>query len=301
MPSNRRWCRLKLAAKPFTPVQFRAWPPLISENLCYRVNQTSTEESASAPIGLTGMASKIDDNERTNPVGLFNTARSYWRSAEQLTAAPLKVTHPQAPITFLFCHALELYLKAYLLGIGHSLADLKQKGHRVASLAKEAIKYGLEVAPEHAEVLDHIQDTDIAIEARYIVTGFKQLPTNEALSNVTEALDRTVCLALIEAGHPVREEKFVRPTPPQRETSLGEETVRVLLHMFRTPRLEDRDVGAIARALNLERGVLEYHLDRLADAKLAETAGGNYLHGHVYWALTSKGRQHAVERTQGSV
>ena len=32
------------------------------------------------------MASKIDDDERTNALGLFNTARSYWRSAEHFTA-----------------------------------------------------------------------------------------------------------------------------------------------------------------------------------------------------------------------
>ena len=54
------------------------------------------------------MASKIDDDERTNALGLFNTARSYWRSAEHLSAAGLEVTHPRAPVTFLFCHAIEL-------------------------------------------------------------------------------------------------------------------------------------------------------------------------------------------------
>jgi DNA-binding transcriptional ArsR family regulator len=239
------------------------------------------------------MASKIDDDERTNALGLFNTARSYWRSAEHLSAAGLEVTHPRAPVTFLFCHAIELYLKAYLRGIGQSVAHLKRMGHRVVDLATSAVESGLAIGAEQSEILGHIEDADVAMEARYIVTGFKQLPTNKALSNVAEALDRAVCLALIDAGHPVREEKFVRPSPC--ETSLSEETVRVLLHMFRTPRLEDRDVGAITRALKLERGVLEYHLDRLADAKLAETSGGNYLHGHVYWALTPAGRQYVVD------
>jgi hypothetical protein len=56
------------------------------------------------------------DDERTNALGLFNTARSYWRSAEHLSVARIEVTHPQAPITFLLCHALELYLKAFLRG-----------------------------------------------------------------------------------------------------------------------------------------------------------------------------------------
>ena len=46
----------------------------------------------------------------------------------------------------------------------------------------------------------------------------------------------------------------------------------------------------------MDRGVLEYHLDRLNEAGLAETTGGNYLHGHIYWGLTPKGRQYVVER-----
>jgi hypothetical protein len=56
-----------------------------------------------------------DEIERTSPLGLFNYARSYWRSAEYLHAAKLKLTHPSAPATFLFYHAIELYLKAFLL------------------------------------------------------------------------------------------------------------------------------------------------------------------------------------------
>jgi hypothetical protein len=125
------------------------------------------------------------EDERTSPVGLFNTARSYWRSAEYLSAARLQVTHPQAPVTFLFCHAIELYLKAYLRGAGHDVSQLKQLGHRVASLAQSAIKSGLAIGPEHSEILNRIDDADVAIEARYIVTGFKNQPTNETLSHVT--------------------------------------------------------------------------------------------------------------------
>jgi hypothetical protein len=152
------------------------------------------------------------DNERTSPVGLFNTARSYWRSAEYLSAARLEITHPQAPITFLFCHAIELYLKAYLRSAGHDLSQLKQLGHRVASLAQSTIKSGLVIAPEHSEILNHIDDTDVAIEARYIVTGFKNQPTNAALSNVTAMLDQAVCSALAKRSFPVRAEAF---TPPK--------------------------------------------------------------------------------------
>jgi hypothetical protein len=116
--------------------------------------------------------------------------------------------HPQAPITFLFCHAIELYLKAYLRGTGKKVSQLKQLGHRVADLAQSAIKSGLAIDPEHSEILSHIDDADVAVEARYIVTGFKTVPTNEALSNVATILDQTICSALAKMGFVVRAEDF---------------------------------------------------------------------------------------------
>lgn len=73
------------------------------------------------------------------------------------------------------------------------------------------------------------------------------------------------------------------------------DTGRVLMHLFKAREIEDRDIGNTARALGLERGVVEYHLDRLHERGMAESTGGNYLHGHVYWALTPDGRRYAVE------
>jgi hypothetical protein len=171
------------------------------------------------------MTSDIDDEGRTNAVGLFNTARSYWRSAEHLNAANLKVTHPQAPVTFLFCHAIELYLKAYLRGAGSNLAQLKKIGHRVANLARSATESGLAIGPEQSEILSHIDDADIAIEARYIVTGFKNLLTNEALSDATAHLDQTICAALAKTGFAVRPEKFQRPAARTEDAEKAEEYI----------------------------------------------------------------------------
>ena len=84
-------------------------------------------------------------------------------------------------------------------------------------------------------------------------------------------------------------------TPDRKGTPLGDETTRVLVHLFKTNEQTDCDVGAMARALGMERGVLQYHLDRLHEGKLADNVGLNYLHGHDYWALTPEGRRHAVE------
>jgi len=120
---------------------------------------------------------QITDDERTNAVGLFNTARSYWRSAEYLSAAQLKLSHPEAPVTFLFCHSIELYLKAFLRAKGCSLIELKKWGHNVAKLADEATARQINLDGPTRETVSHITEADVALEARYIVTGFKTVPT----------------------------------------------------------------------------------------------------------------------------
>lgn len=241
------------------------------------------------------MSNQIDRDERTNALGLFNTARSYWRSAEYLNAGGVRVTHPQAPVTFLYCHAIELYLKAFLRGDGKSIADLKKLGHRVAVLANVAIENGLALTPEHQEILSHIDDADVPIEARYIVTGFKVRPTNEGLSSVSESLDQTVGEALAKTGLPIRNEDFERPEP-RRQNNLDDDAKRLLVYMFRAVELEDRDVGAMAARLGLEVGVLQYHLDRLAELGFADISGSHPDLGHVYWYLLPEGRRYVVER-----
>jgi hypothetical protein len=138
------------------------------------------------------MASDMDDDERTGALGLFNTAQSYWRSAEYLNAANLKVTHPRAPVTFLFYHAIELYLKAFLRDKGLTLAELKRLSHRIATLAQVASEKGLSLSPEPLGILSHIAESDMPNEARYIVTGFKDYASNEALSQVSTHLDEVV-------------------------------------------------------------------------------------------------------------
>jgi hypothetical protein len=178
-------------------------------------------------------AAQMRDDERTSALGLFNTGRSYWRGAEYLNVAQIKVTHPQAPITFLFCHCIELYLKAFLRGGDHGLPELRKLGHNVASLGAAAKAAGLTLTPTSAEALSHIAEADVAIEARYIVTGFKTIPTVEALSDIAQELDGSVGRALADMGLSIRHEKFEKPSPSlsqederQIEEELGELTER---------------------------------------------------------------------------
>jgi DNA-binding transcriptional ArsR family regulator len=83
--------------------------------------------------------------------------------------------------------------------------------------------------------------------------------------------------------------------PQTKQADLGDDTDRVLVHMFRARQLEERDVGVMASALGMERGVMQYHLDLLREAGFAESTGGNYVLHHTYWALKPEGRRRVVE------
>lgn len=94
-----------------------------------------------------------------------------------------------------------------------------------------------------------------------------------------------------------RENETLRAQIPSNTRSeLESDTENVLLYLFRTDELTLRDVGFMAAKLGIERGVLQYHLDRLADFDLAESARGNYRYGHIYWGSTPQGRRYVVER-----
>ena len=116
--------------------------------------------------------------------------------------------------------------------------------------------------------------------------ALEQAKHDQTLKELEEARRR---IAVLEADN-----ASLRAQIP-RVHQIDAETARVLVHLFKAREIDDRDIGNTARALNMERGVVEYHLDRLHQRGMAEFVGGNYRYGHVYWALTPEGRRHAIE------
>jgi len=80
------------------------------------------------------------DSDRTTSLGLFRYAHSYAASASALRGVKVKATHADASLRFLYSHAIELYLKSFLLMNGVSLDDLRSwtLGHHVSALADKA-------------------------------------------------------------------------------------------------------------------------------------------------------------------
>jgi hypothetical protein len=147
---------------------------------------------------------KIDQDERTSALGLFHYARSYWHSGEALAVAKVNVTHPQAPMSFLFYHAIELYLKAYLRGVGKTVNDLRKISHNVIGLSDAAKEDGLAIADDVMETLRIMDGDDNVMRSRYITTGSFTAASEDALSRSCKFLDGLVGAELSKRGLPIR-------------------------------------------------------------------------------------------------
>ena len=186
------------------------------------------------------MNNQLTPEERTTPIGLFNFARSYWRSSEQLRASKPDVTHPDAPILFLFYHAVEIYLKAYVRSAGYNLQQLKDISHKITKAGSAARKEGLKLTTDDTELLALINSYDNVIRSRYITTGAHSRPEEDALSAFCEYLDKAVGERLTADGHPVRAAKFSPPV----KTSVGQTMEEHLTEEIDTLSKKEREILA---------------------------------------------------------
>jgi hypothetical protein len=148
----------------------------------------------------------LTDDDRSSPLGFFNLAESYWTAAVALGNANLRTTHPTSPLSFLYYHAIELYLKAFLRLHGHTAKELRGKnfGHRTCCLSERAGALGLQFDDEDLQVFSLMACTDAVIRSRYIQTGYFRWPAPEALDRTCNSLRQSVGQELRKANLPVR-------------------------------------------------------------------------------------------------
>jgi hypothetical protein len=150
----------------------------------------------------------ITKEDRTNALGLFNSAECY-RQAADILASQQKALRFDQPIRYLFYHAIELYLKAFLR-TDLPLDKVERYGHRFRRLRGACTSRGLPLEQHEREVLTMI-DTDKAyIRARYIITGLSQEVAIKDLSWAAAVIAQKVGVQLQQRGLPLR------PTEPSR-------------------------------------------------------------------------------------
>lgn len=154
------------------------------------------------------MVEEIESEEdaRTGPVILYHGANSYWKAATALDEAKLKTSHPTSPISFLYYHAIELYLKSFLRLHGHSMKELRGKkfGHRTCCLTERARQLGLFFMDEDIQIFSLMITTEVVIRSRYLQTGYGRWPTHEGLHRVCKGLHESIGPAIRSKGLLVR-------------------------------------------------------------------------------------------------
>lgn len=134
--------------------------------------------------------SDIDDEGRTSSIGLWLYAESYFNAAVHLHDFDLR---HDAPKYYLYGHSIELTLKAFLRAYGVGVHDLQRTyGHGLVRLLHASRDKGLaesgSVSERHDAVLSLMDTYSKNHEFRYIKTGFKTLPTLDALRETASQL-----------------------------------------------------------------------------------------------------------------
>jgi hypothetical protein len=155
-----------------------------------------------------------DDIDRSPPIAIFLSGESFFRSAQYLRRGletnDLRLRF-NMPIYYLYSHALELTLKAFLRtrGVAGSRLASREFGHKLQALWDACIAQGLSSQPVAdafialaIEILDPFA-TDF--EFRYVKVGLKSLPTLEtvesAVADVMVAV-RPYCDASVSGATP---------------------------------------------------------------------------------------------------
>jgi hypothetical protein len=128
---------------------------------------------------------EFEEIDREPPMGMFLFAESFLDAARHLRRAfdnrELSLRF-DAPIYFLYSHALELTMKALLRAKGVSARRLASRefGHQLQVLWRECFKQGLSTSPNHdtfiSGVIEILDPLATKYEFRYLKVGLKRIP-----------------------------------------------------------------------------------------------------------------------------
>jgi len=134
------------------------------------------------------MSNKPSIDDRVSALGIWHTAESFFNSGVTLKE------HGEAtlPIYYNYAHAIELALKAYLFGAGLSEKKLRDLGHDLEEVFREAEGLGLENIIElkdvDIEVIKMINPYYCSKELEYYKRGIMRLPELGYMHSTAEIL-----------------------------------------------------------------------------------------------------------------
>jgi hypothetical protein len=132
---------------------------------------------------------------------MLNFAEAYFQAASHLQTA-LEEGHLRLrfhmPVYYLYCHTMELTLKAFLLARGLSVDEIRSRrlGHNLQGLWKECNAQGLKVQSAKAAALGQtiklLNPFALRFDFRYLRVGMISLPPLEAVRGDAEHLIKLV-------------------------------------------------------------------------------------------------------------
>ncbi len=157
-----------------------------------------------------------EDIDRAPAIAIFLSAESFMRAAlhahQAADAKTLRLSF-EVPIYYLYSHAIELTLKAYLRAKGVTSAELKKTqkwGHDLFKLWNGCFRLGLVLDPvaqaAAAPVVKLLTPFAASYEFRYVKTGCKTLPTLDAVRTAVETLQFAIRPTVVATvGKPIPE------------------------------------------------------------------------------------------------
>lgn len=155
-----------------------------------------------------------EDIDRSPPIGVFLSGEAFLKSAKHLhsslEAKELRLKFDM-PVYYLYCHAIELALKAFLRAKGLSAEKLasREYGHRLQVVWNECKDQGLTFDPITGgfveQCIELLHPYAVTYEFRYIKVGSKELPVLDAVRSTAEdvfAAVRPVCAATVSGPIP---------------------------------------------------------------------------------------------------
>lgn len=137
------------------------------------------------------------------PLAWFHLAHAYLYDAATLSAVRKPVGPPyEIPVRFLYFHAIELFLKAYLRlkGIEEKKLGKYPYSHNLNNLANEAESRGLLIEKGVRFVCDAANSYENPLEARYIRSGVRLAVFTHKLHEAARELQSRVEQSLHAEG-----------------------------------------------------------------------------------------------------
>jgi len=151
---------------------------------------------------MNELISEIHMSQR-NHIGLLDTAKSFYRSAERLNTGPQHLDAP-LPVYYLFLHSVELALKSYLYSQGVGENGLRKIGHDLEVAWQKAVELGIcdlcsecQALQECIHIIGPIYRGN---KLEYFYPGRKRLPAVEYIhkssGRIITTLDEFYCHGL---------------------------------------------------------------------------------------------------------